>query len=88
MEEEIKQLIDNAKVDETIVLPQNRYWQTVRFDYRDYRDGEGMKYSWSASKKDFGYSYPFSSNPNLIGVFKTIMGAKRNFLKRYLKLNS
>lgn len=59
----------------------------VYFDAREYHKGEGLEYSWSAeySFKNIGcvgYVYPLRSS-NYVQTFKTLKGAKRNFIKRY-----
>lgn len=67
--------ISNAKVGEEINIDATRF-DTVEFSYR-----EQLGYSWTARiRNDWHYMRPTSGN--LVKFFKTLAGAKRNFIKR------
>lgn len=79
---DLQEKLDNAKIGEKIVLEGFRY-SFVRFDLRDYGDGID-EYSWVSERTEGygrGYIFPSQSNPNLIKTFKTLNGAKRNFMR-------
>jgi hypothetical protein len=82
------ELIMGLKVDEKLDLESyGQALQWVDFSAREYRKGEGLKYCWCAqySYKNrglVGYVHPLKSS-NYVQTFKTLNGAKRNFIKRY-----
>ena len=68
--------ISNAKVNEEINIDA-RYYSSIEFTYRD-----GLGYSWCAKERNsWSYYRPIASGNN-IQFWKTLAGAKRNFIKR------
>lgn len=81
-------LINNLDVDVTLDLEKyGKYLKDVRFSCREYHKGEGVRYIWSASISHknsgmCGYVHPLR-NSDYVQLFKTLKGAKRNFIRRY-----
>ena len=79
---QIKQ-VENAKVNETIQFDESFQFEHVRFTLKDY-GGEKPEYCWDAKRRDdWHYLTSFGNRRNTIQTFKTLAGAKRNFLKQY-----
>ena len=80
-----EELVQAAEINQTVELPDG-YFDSVKFDNTNY--GDGYRFSWSAhirgrGRNDYSeYAYPRGSSTSIIGVFKTLAGAKKNFLKR------
>ena len=72
----------NEDVDLSDIHP---YWKTVRFDYSksELRLNDGAGYCWRAASKSSPYIgvYPMR-NSQYVQIFKTLNGAKRNFIRR------
>ena len=82
MEEEIKK-IWNAELKERVELIHNSSCKEVRIDITS--SLKDTPYSWVAyRKREYagGSVFPMR-NANEVAFFKTIKGAKRNFLKQY-----
>jgi hypothetical protein len=78
-----RELVENAKVNERVIFPESFPLEYVHFDLRNYGN-EYDEYSWSARKRgDFRHIYAFGNRVNEIATFKTLAGAKRNFLKQF-----
>lgn len=83
-----KDLIIDLDVNVTLDLEKyGKYLKDVRFSCREYNKGEGLRYSWTASISHknsgmVGYVHPLRTS-NYVQLFKTLKGAKRNFIKRY-----
>lgn len=83
-----EELIMCLKIGEKLDL--ESYGQALKwvyFDGREYHKGEGIEYCWSAeyswkNRGVVGYVHPLRSS-NYVQTFKTLNGAKRNFIKRY-----
>jgi hypothetical protein len=77
------EMVNKAAVGETVTFPEGFPLEYVKFDKRNY--GEAYdEYSWSAKKAgDFRHIYAFGNRANEIATFKTLAGAKRNFLKQF-----
>jgi hypothetical protein len=77
------ELVEKATVNETVTFPEDFPLKYVKFDVRNYGE-EYDEYSWSARKSgDFRHIYAFGNKANTIATFKTLAGAKRNFLKQF-----
>jgi len=81
--------VSNAKINEEIILDHD-YIEKVRFNYMPNSIDEYIRehpYSWVAYTTS-AYShrtiFPMKSG-QIVNFFKTLMGAKRNFIKGYLK---
>lgn len=79
----------NAKIDEEIILDHD-YIEKVRFDFRPNSMDEFVRehpYSWVAyTTSSYSHRTIFPMrNSTYVSFFKTLAGAKRNFIKNYLK---
>lgn len=74
--------VERAQVNETVHFDELFRLEHVRFTIED--SGEGMEYSWTAKRRDdWHYLTPFGNRSNTVKTFKTLKGAKRNFLKQF-----
>ncbi len=86
-----KEKIINAEVEEKIELTKHPYYIEVRFceNIKKNNVGEGTtkSYYWTAyDERRVSPSFPmYSGNPNKVASLKTLIGAKRNFLRTYPK---
>jgi hypothetical protein len=70
--------IENLSAEEKLQLFGRYEW--VKFDWMDY-DGHGiMEFSWTVSRCGWGYVMPTKNNGNTIKTWKTLKGAKRDFI--------
>jgi hypothetical protein len=75
--------VQNAKVNETVNFPESFPLEYVEFDIRNYGE-EYDEYSWSTKKRgDWRHIFAYGSKANTVATFKTLQGAKRNFLKQF-----
>ena len=83
-----KKIID-AKPNEKIELPGHLYYKEVMFDEEfEMRGFDNDKrvlvgYCWSAYDKNEISSFPMRTS-EIVKIFKTLLGAKRNFIKKHL----
>lgn len=84
--------IENAKIEEEVILEVHPYYKKVRFtkNVRMTDAGEEIiqSYCWTAYDEKGRCSFPIYGNVNKVTNFKTLVGAKRNFLRTYPKQNN
>jgi hypothetical protein len=77
--------INAATVDQKIELEtSDHFFKWVEFEYDKYED----EFCWTAERswkntERVGYVFP-SKSSNIVKSFKTLKGAKRNFIKSYM----
>jgi len=77
-------LIEKAKSEERIKLKGHSYLKEVRFIFEDVTIGDKTYfYSWVAHTTNNRIVFPMASVHN-VKFFKTLKGAKRNFIKNYI----
>jgi hypothetical protein len=77
------ELVEKAEVNVKVIFPESFPLEYVHFDLRNYGE-EYDEYSWSAKKRgEWRHIFAFGSRANGIATFKTLAGAKRNFLKQF-----
>lgn len=81
----IKRIME-ADIDEDVDLSDlHPYWKVVCFDYTksELRLTDDAGYCWRAASKSSSYIgvYPMR-NTQYVQLFKTLKGAKRNFIRR------
>jgi len=54
---------------------------SVEFDV--YVEENNVYYSWTVRDSGFGFTFPLMSDQKTIKYFKTLAGAKRNFLRTF-----
>ena len=79
----------NAKLDEKIILSKHEYINNVTFTREPHTSMDITvrgKYSWVAYGKSSTWRSIFPmKNTTYVKFFKTLLGAKRNFIRIYLK---
>jgi hypothetical protein len=80
----IKEKIDNAKIDEVIVLEGHSYLKDVTFDFN--KEGVFGYYSYVMHSKTnyWRADFPLRDSNNVM-TWKTLNGAKKHFINHYLK---
>jgi hypothetical protein len=78
-----RELVEKAEVNKRVEFPESFPLEYVHFDLRDYGN-EYDEYSWSSKKRgEWRHIFAFGRSSNTVGTFKTLAGAKRNFLKQF-----
>lgn len=91
--DELLKEIDNAKINEEINLEKYNHTSLERMRFTQeseisngYNCETRGKYSWVAyNNGNYSYRTVFPSSGNYVTFFKTLAGAKRNFINRYIK---
>ena len=75
--------VGRAQADETVHFEDTFQLEYVHFTFSDF-GGEEKEYTWTAKRRDdWHYLTPYGRAVNTIQTFKTLAGAKRNFIKQY-----
>jgi hypothetical protein len=78
-----RELVEATDVFQSVEFPEDFPLESVRFDKRNYGE-EYDEYSWTAKGRgNWHYITPFGRVTGTVATFKTLKGAKRNFLKQY-----